>query len=193
MDTGKPTPTEAAKVESGSEVLSGEVLHADENFINGLEVVLTHWVQAKAASPGNAHKPGRFHSLRPPSISISDYLKRIHKYFVCSDECFVMALVYIDRASKTNPSMTVCDLTIHRLLIIAVMIAAKFHDDLYYSNSYYAKVGGLNTREANALEAAWLKALGWNLFVSAQEYQLYHRIVCQATGPGAMAQGQDSC
>ena len=29
-----------------------------------------------------------------------------------------------------------------------VMLAAKFHDDLYYSNAYYAKVGGLQVKEA---------------------------------------------
>ena len=38
-----------------------------------------------------------------------------------------------------NDSIMVCDLTVHRLLMIAAMIAAKFHDDEFYANAYYGK------------------------------------------------------
>jgi len=170
-------------VMSSAEAAATEaVVCTGEKFVESLGVVLTHWVQASAVT-GATHKMGRFHTVRAPSISISDYLQRIHKYFMCSDECFVMALVYMDRASKGNTSMTVCDLTVHRLLIIAVMIAVKFHDDLYYSNEYYAKVGGMSLKEANTLEVAWIKALNWNLVVSPEEYNLYHALVCKATDP----------
>jgi len=158
------------------------VVWTGEDFIHSLGNVLTCWVQKTAAVTGSPHKMGRFHSARVPPLTITDYLKRIHKHFFCSDECFVMALVLIDRASKTHPSMTVCDLTVHRLLITAVMIAAKFHDDLYYSNGYYAKVGGLGVKEANLLESNFLKLLDWKVHVTKQEYELYHRLVCQATG-----------
>ena len=34
-------------------------------------------------------------------------------------------------------------LTVHRLLITAVMLAAKLMDDKYYNNAYYAKIGGV--------------------------------------------------
>ena len=39
----------------------------------------------------------RFHALKPPSISVLSYLQRIHKYASCSTECFILALIYIDR------------------------------------------------------------------------------------------------
>merc|ERR1712216_1092466 len=97
-----------------------------------------------------------------------------------SDECFVIALVYIDRLSKMESNVTVCDLTIHRLLLITVMTAAKFQDDVYYSNKYYAKVGGIRLKEVNALEAFLLKLLDWKMCVTPQEYELYHKLVYQS-------------
>lgn len=152
---------------------------AGDTFVRGLGIVLSLWVQETAAS----HRPpniGRFHSSRPPPISIQDYIQRLRKYFRCSDECFVLALVYMDRIGRNNATMAVCDLTVHRLLVIAVMIAAKYLDDLFYDNRHYAKAGGMTTREVNVLEAAMLTALGWNAHVSVQEYGLYHDLVCTA-------------
>jgi len=153
---------------------------AGPEFVKGFGCVLSSWVTAAKATPGKAHKVARFHSSTPPGLAISDYLKRIQKYFFCSDECFVIALVYIDRVSKTDPSMTVCDLTVHRLLFTAVMLATKFHDDKYYSNAYYAKAGGLNLREVNLLEATMLKQLEWRMLVTTDVYQQHLDLVCKS-------------
>lgn len=156
---------------------------AGPEFVKGLGIVLSSWVKAAAATPGKPHKVARFHSAHKPPLEISDYLKRVHKYFFCSDECFVIALVYIDRVSRTDPSMTVCDLTVHRLLFTAVMLAAKFHDDTYYSNAYYAKAGGLSLKEVNVLEACMLKQMQWKLQVHPSVYQRYYSLVCKSAEP----------
>lgn len=152
---------------------------AGDEFIRGLAVVLSLWVQ-ETATAGKPQQLSRFHSSAVPGISIHDYLKRLRKYFLCTDECFVHALVYIDRIGKHNDSMTVCDLTVHRLLMIAAMIAAKFHDDKFYANFYYGKAGGMTLKEVNLLEVVMLKELDWQVLVSVEEYQLYHSLVCQA-------------
>merc|ERR1719502_1709704 len=91
----------------------------------------------------------KFHALKPPSISVLQYLERVHKYASCSNECFVLALIYIDRLIQRN-SYTLCSLNVHRILITSVMLAAKFFDDHYFNNAYYAKVGGVPCNEMNA-------------------------------------------
>jgi hypothetical protein len=53
------------------------------------------------------------------------------------------------------------------------MVAAKFFDDVYYSNGYYARVGGVRLKEMNLLEVRLLDLLQWRLFVSPMEYQQY--------------------
>lgn len=118
--------------------------------------------------------PSKFHCLRPPCITVKDYLVRISQYSACSGECFVLALVYIDRLIQTNPSFVVTSLNIHRLLITSVMLAAKFFDDQYVNNAYYAKVGGVPRGEMNSLEVEFLFMANFSLFVPSEQYRQYY-------------------
>jgi hypothetical protein len=117
----------------------------------------------------------KFHAQRPPAITIADYLHRIAKYALCSGECFVLALVYIDRIIQQNPTFVVNSLNIHRLLITSVMLAAKFFDDQYFNNAYYAKVGGVPAGEMNTLEVEFLFMTNFSLFVTTDTYRQYYQ------------------
>eukprot|EP00930_Biecheleria_cincta_P084714 TRINITY_DN74161_c0_g1_i1.p1 TRINITY_DN74161_c0_g1~~TRINITY_DN74161_c0_g1_i1.p1 ORF type:complete len:193 (+),score=25.57 TRINITY_DN74161_c0_g1_i1:100-678(+) len=160
-----------------------EVANAGRGFINALADVLTHLASLSAARQQRVTK---FHSVRPPQLPIRDYLQRIAKYFQCSRECFVLCLVYIDRIVKLHPDFTICNLNIHRLLVTSVMLAVKFFDDVYYSNAYYAKVGGVRTRELNVLECQFLQLIDWRLQVTPQEYDQYRSHVCTAAAGGGV-------
>jgi len=120
----------------------------------------------------------KFHALRPPAISIKDYLLRVAKYAACSGECFVLALVYIDRIIQSNSSFVVNSLNIHRLLITSIMLAAKFFDDQYFNNAYYAKVGGVPCTEINSLEVEFLFLCNFALFVNTDTYSQYYTELC---------------
>lgn len=129
-----------------------------------------------ASSPNPIRKapvsPSRFHASTKPAISIRDYLIRINAYADCTPTCFVLCLVYVDRLIQSN---TVCvdEMTIHRLLITGVAVAAKFFDDLHYTNSHYARVGGIQLSEFNELEVQFLFALNFNLHVEPDTFNLY--------------------
>lgn len=127
----------------------------------------------------------KFHALRPPAITIKDYLNRIAKYASCSGECFVLALVYIDRIIQSNPSFVVNSLNIHRLLITSVMLAAKFFDDQYFNNAYYAKVGGVPCNEINSLEVEFLFMTNFSLFVGTDTYRQYYTELCNHAQNGS--------
>ncbi|KAJ1427340.1 cyclin-domain-containing protein, partial [Ochromonadaceae sp. CCMP2298] len=114
----------------------------------------------------------KFQSSYAPDVTIESYLERIRRYSRCSDACFVMALVYIDRLIDGKKLM-LSALNVHRLLITAVMLAAKFHDDLFYNNAYYAKLGGLTLQELNHLEIELLNLLSFKMFVSDSAYGKY--------------------
>jgi len=101
----------------------------------------------------------------------------MHRLFHCSTECFVIALVYIDRLVKANTAITVGPPTCHRLLLTAAMLAVKFNDDAFYSNAYYARVGGLKVWEMNRLESQLLHMLDWRLQVSPEEFELYSKCI----------------
>jgi len=83
-------------------------------------------------------------------------------------------LVYVDRIIQGNPNFIVNSLNIHRLLITSVMLAAKFFDDQYFNNAYYAKVGGVPCTEMNSLEVEFLFMTNFTLFVSTETYKQYY-------------------
>jgi len=140
-----------------------------------LSCVLKQLCDRNDRLPVNGKTVSKFHAQRPPAISISDYLLRIAKYALCSGECFVLALVYIDRIIQQNPTFVVNSLNIHRLLITSVMLAAKFFDDQYFNNAYYAKVGGVPANEMNSLEVEFLFMTNFNLFVTTETYKQYYQ------------------
>ncbi|XAR61204.1 hypothetical protein NMG60_11034842 [Bertholletia excelsa] len=113
-----------------------------------------------------------FHGSRAPSLGIRQYIDRIFKYSCCSPSCFVVAYIYVERyIQQTNVHLT--NLNVHRLLITSVMVAAKFIDDAFFNNAYYAKVGGVSTVEMNRLEMKFLFGLDFRLHVSVQTFGKY--------------------
>jgi uncharacterized membrane protein len=58
----------------------------------------------------------------------------------------VLALVYIDRLIQRD-NFVLVSLNVHRVVITSLMVAAKFFDDFYFNNAFYARVGGIGTVE----------------------------------------------
>ncbi|CAI9091959.1 OLC1v1027083C1 [Oldenlandia corymbosa var. corymbosa] len=114
-----------------------------------------------------------FHGLIRPSISIQSYLDRIFTYANCSPSCLIVAYIYLDRFSEKQPFFPISSFNVHRLIITSVMVSAKFMDDLFYNNAFYAKVGGISTMEMNMLEMDFLFGLGFELNVTPTTFYSY--------------------
>lgn len=150
-----------------------EQIAEGESVVRVLAAVLERLIGANSllaqTDPGKVTK---FHALKAPGIAIHQYLERIHKYASCSTECFVLALIYIDRLIQRN-NFLLTDLNVHRVVITAVLLAAKFFDDAYYNNAYYAKVGGVLISEMNSLEVEFLFRINFSLHVDSEVFQKY--------------------
>lgn len=114
-----------------------------------------------------------FDGLQVPDMCIERYLERILKYVNCSSSVLVVAYVYIDRLIQFHPQFRITPVNVHRLLITTVMVASKFLEDLNYRNSYYAKVGGVNSEEINRMEMEFLFLMGFKLQVSVNVFESY--------------------
>lgn len=141
-----------------------------------LATVLERLVKTNSSTNSNAPagdgQVTKFHALKAPGISILQYLERIHKYSSCSTECFILALIYIDRLIQSN-NFLLNELNVHRVVITAVLLAAKFFDDAYYNNAYYAKVGGVLVTEMNGLEVEFLFRINFSLHVTPEIFAKY--------------------
>ncbi|PKC08702.1 cyclin-related 2, partial [Rhizophagus irregularis] len=120
----------------------------------------------------------RFHARSVPSIDIHSYLSRILKYCPTTNECFLSLLVYFDRMSKnaiatTGKPFSIDSFNIHRLIIAGIMVSSKFFSDVFFTNSRYAKVGGLPVSELNQLELEFLVLNDFRLAITVEELQKY--------------------
>ncbi|GBE89220.1 PHO85 cyclin-7 [Sparassis crispa] len=123
-----------------------------------------------------------FHARQIPTIALDSYLQRIQKYCPTSNEVFISLLVYLDR--MTRPGRDTCGeivpidfYNIHRLIIAGITVADKFFSDVFYTNSRYAKVGGLTLAELNILELQFLLLNDFHLTISPEEMQYYTKMV----------------
>lgn len=188
-------------------VQNEKVSYLEAYSLNGCEVVDTATLIEILAAilgriltetdkfPDNNFSSG-FTAKSVPSISVRDYLKRIATCSHCSDECFILALIYIDRITE-NKKFIIKSLNIHRsnfamrsssdsllshrLLLVGVMLAAKFFDDIYYNNEYYSRVGGIPKKEINQLEIEFLNYINFTLYVDPIIFFRYReRLLAQA-------------
>ncbi|CAI2161960.1 15870_t:CDS:2 [Funneliformis geosporum] len=131
-----------------------------------------------AVSVASAPSFTRFHARSVPSIDIHSYLSRILKYCPTTNECFLSLLVYFDRMSKnaiatTGKPFSIDSFNIHRLIIAGIMVSSKFFSDVFFTNSRYAKVGGLPVSELNQLELEFLILNDFRLAITVEELQRY--------------------
>jgi hypothetical protein len=148
---------------------------ADPFFAQCVGELLHKW----ATAPGVKKKSSSFDSATCPSLSLHDYVALMFTYMRCSAESYVAAVVYIDRLVERQ-KFVVSDRNVHRLLLTAVVLAAKFQDDYFCDNRYYSMVGGIALLELNLLERRMVKMLGYRLQVTPEEYDKYHEVVMNA-------------
>merc|ERR1711988_966578 len=84
---------------------------------------------------------------------------------------YVIASLLLTRIETSLQDRTVIlPLTVHRLVLTAVVLAAKVHDDIHASNTHFAQVGGIPVAEPNKLERTFLQYIGYRTVVSPEEY-----------------------
>ena len=114
----------------------------------------------------------------PSSVNLLNFMLRIKKYGKCSDACFLVALVYLDRIVNTGEFLLTPH-NVHRVILTAIMVAAKFHEDHFYNNTLFAKLGDLTLSEMNSLEVELLQQLRFSLVVNNELYNEYfHQLCC---------------
>ncbi|KAJ3159376.1 hypothetical protein HDU86_001694 [Geranomyces michiganensis] len=74
-------------------------------------------------------------------------------------------------ATLGSGAVLVDSYNVHRLLITGIMVAVKFHSDVFFTNLHYARVGGLPVHELNELEMEFLLSIGFDLIISVEELQ----------------------
>ncbi|MCJ1324277.1 hypothetical protein MMC10_000939 [Thelotrema lepadinum] len=133
----------------------------------------------------------RFHSRAPPGISVSDYLQRLTTHATLSPPILLSMVYYIDRLCALWPRFTITSLTVHRYLIAAATVASKGLSDAFWTNSTYARVGGVSLRELALLELEFLQRIDWRI-VPAPEVLVDYYVSLVERGGGEIERDDGS-
>eukprot|EP00009_Paramoeba_aestuarina_P016881 CAMPEP_0201523316 /NCGR_PEP_ID=MMETSP0161_2-20130828/19412_1 /ASSEMBLY_ACC=CAM_ASM_000251 /TAXON_ID=180227 /ORGANISM="Neoparamoeba aestuarina, Strain SoJaBio B1-5/56/2" /LENGTH=217 /DNA_ID=CAMNT_0047922407 /DNA_START=32 /DNA_END=685 /DNA_ORIENTATION=+ len=146
----------------------------------GFDLILQSLVSS-LPSEECASNGSRFHASKIPKITLSQYFQRIVRYCPSSNTSLIVALIYMYRLVAKCGKSFVNIHTVHRQLMTSVVVASKFCDDYFETNSFYARVGGITIHELNALEIEFLARLNFDLSIKESEYFAYENFVHAAS------------
>ena len=113
-----------------------------------------------------------FISKKIPSVSIFDYIERLSKYGRANEEICIFILIYLDKICAMH-RINLNYYIIHKLILASFVCSVKFHEDEYYSISFYAKLGGVSKKEMINLEFEFLNLIEFNLFIKEDIFNKY--------------------
>lgn len=159
------------KNDSASEVVDAKNETLAFNCVSILEKIVDSVEKTKISEKNVISSYQYFKSTRIPDISLNAYLNRLIKYCDFSDTVLIIAMKNIFRIYRERGNdFPINRLSIHRLMLTNIMVAAKFFDDSFYSNSSYSEVGGVSLKEINTLERELLNLIHFDLSISSEEF-----------------------
>ena len=81
----------------------------------------------------------------------------------CEEGSIINALILIDNLCDRN-DIYLTKMNYHRILLISVVISIKYNEDVFYSNLFYSKIGGIKLQELNELEIEFLKLINFRVY-----------------------------
>ncbi|EWC48600.1 hypothetical protein DRE_01822 [Drechslerella stenobrocha 248] len=109
-----------------------------------------------------------------PSMSFKKWVATILSTTQVSANVILLALLFIYRLKKLNPSVKGKAGSEYRLLTVALMLGNKFLDDNTYTNKTWAEVSGITVSEIHVMEVEFLSNMRYSLFTSEAEWADWH-------------------
>jgi len=135
-----------------------------------------------AAAAAKNNKNGKYPI--PKVGFIYGYMRVLFAVLQLEPECCVYSYIYIKRL-QDNAGLRIGAGNWKNLLIVTLLLASKFVDDVTLTNKHFAfALNGLSLRRINQVERITLKALHWDIYVPISEYTMkYFELIQQPTNP----------
>jgi Cyclin, N-terminal domain len=88
-------------------------------------------------------------------------------------ETVILALVYLSKrwALGSVPNVRADSSAAYHMLVVALVLANKFHDDNTFTNKSWFEATGIPIAQITSCEAAWLKEIKWSLHVHEKDFK----------------------
>lgn len=81
-------------------------------------------------------------------------------------------MIYIDRLTDIS-SIILTPYNIHRIIFVAILLAIKYNEDVYFEFNYYANIAGVSVNDLKKLESDFVYLIGFKFFVDNKEFGKY--------------------
>ncbi|KXT12343.1 hypothetical protein AC579_7638 [Pseudocercospora musae] len=105
-----------------------------------------------------------------PTTGFRKWVTTILSTTMVAQNVVLLALLFIYRLKKLNPTVRGKPGSEYRLLTVALMLGNKFLDDNTYTNKTWAEVSGINVAEVHIMEVEFLSNMKYCLFTSEQDW-----------------------
>lgn len=112
-----------------------------------------------------------------PTTGFRKWVTTILSTTCVAQNVVLLALLFIYRLKKQNPTVRGKPGSEYRLLTVALMLGNKFLDDNTYTNKTWAEVSGINVGEVHIMEVEFLSNMKYCLFTSEQDWAQWQALL----------------
>lgn len=149
------------------------------DILDGVVTVLEFFISRSEKESGWSQKRSEV-DQEHICVDIRAFLDHIVSCGLCSKECFIIALIYVERILQKVEGFQITRRNVHSLILVNLMLASKMLDDFYCRNKYYANSGGISLELINDFEVKICFMLNFDFNVSVKEFELYRSSLRQS-------------
>lgn len=112
-----------------------------------------------------------------PTTGFMKWVTTILSTTLVAQNVVLLALLFIHRLKKLNPTVRGKPGSEYRLLTVALMLGNKFLDDNTYTNKTWAEVSGINVAEVHVMEVEFLSNMKYCLFTSSEQWAQWQSLL----------------
>ncbi|KAL9560035.1 hypothetical protein MBANPS3_000150 [Mucor bainieri] len=145
----------------------------------GNDLAYLMWQSRKPMTKAQHYSPlGGDHSFSyTASPAFKKFCYQVLTATQLQESAVYLSLKYIAILLQSNPSIEGAEGSEYRLFIVALMLANKFLDDNTFTNKTWSDVSGMKVHDLNIMEAEFLEALDYNLFVREYDYTVWKHLL----------------
>ena len=110
--------------------------------------------------------------LKKPSISFTDYIKRIVLEGEIESSTIIYALILMDKVLSSH-QITLRGNNIYKIFFISILLSVKYLEDVIYDDLFYSMLAGITLKEMVILENEFLIMIDYRLHVEINLFNRY--------------------
>ncbi|KAK3680102.1 hypothetical protein LTR78_000479 [Recurvomyces mirabilis] len=123
------------------------------------------------------HLPRSLAADAKPNTGFRKWVTTILSTTLVAQNVVLLALLFIYRLKKLNPTVRGKPGSEYRLLTVALMLGNKFLDDNTYTNKTWADVSGIVVGEVHIMEVEFLSNMKYCLFTSEEDWTKWQSLL----------------